>query len=65
MLTEMASPGRQSCQSVGPVSVQAEGRTLSDSGTTAALFSKAHGDLLRLLGSESSVSSLWADPCSH
>lgn len=33
MLTEMASPGRQSCQSVGPASAQAEGRALNDSGT--------------------------------
>lgn len=65
MLTEMASPGRQPCQSVGPASVQAEGRALNDSATTAALFSKVHGDLLRLLCSESSVNSLWADPCSH
>lgn len=31
MLTEMASPGRQPCQSVGPASVQAEGRALNDS----------------------------------
>lgn len=34
-------------------------------GTTAALFSKVHGDLSGLLCGESSVNSLWADPCSH
>lgn len=60
-----ASPGRQACQPVGPVSAQAEGRALSDSATTAALFSKVHGDLSGLLCGESSVNSLWADPDSH